>query len=353
VPLPEPVELTAAPEQALPPQPPAVPEAVVLPETPPAVELPVSPAEKIEPEVTVKDETFVRSETPDIAAPPEMAESDSVSDVVSAVAEQTSEPSSVATKEQVEEERIIEEILEFAEPASPQQVEQIRPVVVTDEDLQDDDVLALLGENTVAALVAQPEIPQELRPPGIPVVRPGRITDQRPAIDEGLLLTSLPEPIEQKQPEPLPKLLPDPEQDRGVLYIVPFVAIMVPKEVNDRIFDRFVDSLLEQSENLELEIVILKDGLKGIDPPWLSARKYVTGEIYGYIEEAGSDVIDLRAKAKLNYHTPNQDAPTFSYLYPVSKFLDRNSTIIEEERIQLADNIAETLITEFLGVLKN
>ncbi len=61
----------------------------------------------------------------------------------------------------------------------------------------------------------------------------------------------------------------------------------------------------------------------------------------------------MRAKAKLNYHTPNQDAPVFSYLHPVSKFLNRDTAVIEEERIKLADNIAETLIKEFLGVLKN
>jgi hypothetical protein len=251
-----------------------------------------------------------------------------------------------------EEQEIIEEVLEFAEPVSPQQAGQIRPVTVSVEDLQDDDIISLLGEDTVAALVAQPEIPQELRPPGIPVVRPGLISRDEPVIDQGLLLTSLPETIEKKKPAAPPQLLPDPEQDPNRLYIVPFVAIMVPREVNDRIFDRFVDALLNESENLELDIVILKDGLKGVDPGWLRVRKYVTGEIYGYIEETGSDVIELRSKAKLAYHTPNEETPTFSYLYPVSKFLDRDSAVIEEERIQLADNIAETLIMEFIGALK-
>ncbi len=359
-----PPAVIAAPVLPVPPEAESLPEA---PEVPSEVALPDSPAEPllktVEPPVVIEKDTaeLTMPVEPAKVAAPEEPQVVTLPAVTSAPAlpappEEVSFPEVLEptdAPDQVEESKIIEEVLEFAEPVSSQQASRIRPVVMTDEDLKDEDVIALLGEETVAALVAQPEIPQELRPPGIPVVRPGLVAKEEPAIDEGLFLTSLPEPIEQKKTEPLPKLLPDPEQDQGVLYIVPFVAIMVPKEVNNRIFDQFVDALLNESENLEMEFVILKDGLKGIDPRWLSARKYVTGEIYGYIEETGSDVIDLRAKAKLSYHTPNQEAPAFSYLHPVSKFLDRDTAVIEEERVKLADNIAETLITEFLGVLKN
>ncbi len=255
-------------------------------------------------------------------------------------------PDSAAT----EQEQIVEELLQFAEPASPQIMSEIKPVIIDSDALHEDEIIALLGEDTVASMVAQPDIPQELRPPGVPVIRPRRTAS---AIDQGLLLTSLPDPIPQKEPVRPSRLLPEAEPEPGVIYIMPFVSVMVPKEVSDRIFDQFVDTLIAAGEDLAMQFVILKEGLHKVDPDWLAVRRYVTGEIYAYVEDAGSTATDLRAKARLTYRKPYADEPAFGFMYPFSKFLDNNVSTIEEERIKLADEVAKTLSGEFLKALQN
>jgi hypothetical protein len=351
VPAPEALSISVDPPLASVPEAPLVPDSPVVPakeeSVDEAVVVPPAPTpEEIQVPADVPEEVVPVQKTPVVVLPQE--EIPAPQTLEPEVAREMDELVAAAT-----DDKIVEEVLEFAEPVSPDDAEKRTSVVAKDKDFTDDEIIALLGADSVAALVSQPDIPQELRPPGIPVVRPGRVSQQQPKIDEGLFLTSLPDPIPQKIPEPLPQLLPEPEPEPGVVYIVPFVSVMVPKEVNERIFDHFVDSLITAGDKLELQFVILKEGLQRVDPQWLSVRKYVTGEIYAYVEEVGSTIIDLKAKARLNYHRPRQVAPAFSFMYPVAKFLDRDAAVIEEERLKMADNIAEALAREFIKAINN
>jgi len=218
---------------------------------------------------------------------------------------------------------------------------------------QSDDVKAMLGENTVVAMVAQPEIPEGLRPPGIPLLRPGRIPKRAPAEEDKRLVQEMPQPLKKTYVQPPPSLLPEPEPEPGVIYVIPFVSVMVPNEVDGRIFDQFVDILNEQGPGLNLQFVILKEGLQRVDPNWLAARKYVTGEVYAYVEDSGCCSTDLRSKARLTYRRPRQADPAFGFEYPTKRFFDHDLSTLAKERMALADNIAQVLASELLDALKN
>ena len=91
--------------------------------------------------------------------------------------------------------------------------------------------------------------------------------------EDSLLVASLPKPLEKKKAWEPPKLLPDPEPEPKVVYIVPFVSIMVPREVETQLFDLFIEDLNERGKDLELNFVILKEGLENVAPEWLWAAK--------------------------------------------------------------------------------
>ena len=218
--------------------------------------------------------------------------------------------------------------------------------------LLDTEILAFLGEDTVASMIAQPDIPQALRPPGIPAVRPSRASTLTETTDE-LIVATIPKPLRRTLPATPPQLLPDLVPEPGVIYVIPFSAVMVPNDFNARVFDQFVDLLNQGGEDIGLQFVILKEDLQGVDPAWLAVRQYVTGEIYGYVEDSGCCSTDLRTKVRLIYRRPKQELPTFIYEYPVRTFFEHDRSSIAVERVRVADDIATTLSSELLTVLRN
>lgn len=203
----------------------------------------------------------------------------------------------------------------------------------------------------VASVIAQPDIPQAFRPPGVPVPRPRAPAPKESYKEDPVLLASMPKPLEQKERWKPPKLLPDPEPEPGVVYVVPFASIMVPREVEARLFDQFFEDLSQRGEALELRFVILKEGLETVAPQWLYERKYVTGEIYAYVEDSSCCATDLRTKVRMVYHKAHQEEPAFAFEYPVQHFFDHDQSTIEVERGKMADDIAKTLADELLKTL--
>ena len=218
-----------------------------------------------------------------------------------------------------------------------------------DPNLLDSGIIeTFLGEPSVPSIIAQPDLPMGLRPSGAPKVIPGRISKPRSFEEQPLLIGSYPEVIKEKEPDRPPVLLPQPEPDPGIVYVVPFTWVMVPDEVHDQIFDQFVDAMNRQSASLGLQFVILKQGAERVGPNWLAVRKYITGEIYSYIEDSGAHYTEMRTKARITYHHPNQRMPVFATVLPVSTFFDRNQSGINVERIKLAKRIATTLTERLL-----
>lgn len=85
----------------------------------------------------------------------------------------------------------------------------------------------------------------------------------------------------------------------------------------------------------------------------MAARNYVTGELYAYVEDAGSSSTELRGRARLKYHRPNQEIPALIFEYPIRSFFDHDRSSLDIERAKLADNVATTLAGELFKALQN
>jgi hypothetical protein len=206
-------------------------------------------------------------------------------------------------------------------------------------------------QGEVPAVIAQPDIPQELRPPGVPTLRPSRLPAAVPPKEaETALVAKLPEKIGRTQKAA--PLLPPPDPEPDVVYVVPFINLMVPETVKEQVFDQFVDKLNASGASRKLRFVILKEPLEKIDREWLNARKYVYGEIYGYVEDSGCCSTDLRAKARLTYYRAHHPEPSLRYEYPIRTFFEHNQTTIEAERLKLSNQIANALVAELTKALQ-
>jgi hypothetical protein len=232
----------------------------------------------------------------------------------------------------------------------------VSPVVVGEVVVQEtpavvpeDSPWILAGAGEVPAVIAQPDLPQELRPPGVPLPRPGRLPKSSPPSEEPVLLAKLQEPL----PRTLkpPPLLPAADPEPGVIYVLPFISLMVPAEVQERVFDQFVDVLNQRGAAQKLKFVIVKQGLDKTDRAWLAARKHAVGEIYGYVEESGCCSTDLRTRVRLTYYHAHQTEPALKYEYPVRTFFDHDRSTLVVERQKLADQIAAALVEEMFKAL--
>ena len=214
--------------------------------------------------------------------------------------------------------------------------------------LDSETIKTFLGGHSVPSILTQPDFPVGLQPSMTPKVLPGHESKSVHLEEHALLLGPLSEVIKEKEPARPPKLLPQPEPEPGIVYVVPFIGVMVPEEVQDRIFDQFVDDMNRLSVALDLQFVILKQGVQRVGQDWLAARKHITGEIYAYVESSGASHTEMRAKLQITYHSPRLSTATFSTDLEISTFFDRNQSDITVERIKLAESIATTLTERLL-----
>jgi len=327
---------------------PVVPETV--PETIPEVPfIPVTPhvIEEVPPPAAVQEAATAPEITAAVAAePPAAAVAETpvpVSPIMPAPA-----PSETVVAESVPE--TIPE-LPFA-PVPPRGIAEGTPPVAGEEvAVAEEPLPALAGTDEVPDVIAQPDLPQELRPPGVPLPRPGRLPKASPPAEEPLLLEKLQEQPMGRTPKPAP-LLPAPDPEPGIVYVAPFITLMVPTEVRERIFDQFIDAMNQQGAALKLKFVILKQGIDKIDHSWLEARKHVLGEIYGYVEDSGCCSTDLRTRVRLTYFRAHQPEPVLKFEYPVRIFFDHDRSTLIVERQKLADQIAGVLVDELLKALQ-
>ena len=266
------------------------------------------------------------------------------------------EPQSVASPEEKADAQVVgegaesQQALPVAEPPPADATFSGLPELpVQEESVRD--AGALPPSDQVPDVIAQPDLPQALRPIGIPVPRPRQVGSEEPHVEDQRLTEVLPKPMKVEQPYQPRQLLPEPAADSGVVYIIPFSTIMVPRQVESRLFDQFIDLLNARGKELDLFFVILKEGVDKVSPQWLAKRRYVTGEIYAYVEESGSLTTDLRARVRIAYFRAHQQDPAFVFEYPTRIFFDRDRSTIEEERDKLADQIAKTLAEELLNAI--
>jgi hypothetical protein len=184
----------------------------------------------------------------------------------------------------------------------------------------------------------------------VPLPRPGRSSKVPPSSEEPLRLAKLQDKLD-RTPKP-PPLLPEPDPEPGVVYVLPFISLMVPPEVQERVFDQFVDTLNQRGVAQKLKFVILKQGLDKTQRAWLEARKYTLGEIFAYVEESGCCSTDLRTRVRLTYYRAHQADPVVNFEYPARVFFDHDRSTLAIERQKLADQIAGVLVEELFKALQ-
>lgn len=142
-----------------------------------------------------------------------------------------------------------------------------------------------------------------------------------------------------------------PLQHPQQVFVLPFTTVMVPNEVSETLFDRFVDNLNQGQTETGLEFVILKQSPQDIGDKWLSEHDYVAGEIFAYVEDKGSSTVSLRARSRLNYYATGLAEPTLKINCPVEIFYEKDYQTIETARLQLAEKVAEQLSRKLLEAL--
>ena len=126
---------------------------------------------------------------------------------------------------------------------------------------------------------------------------------------------------------------------------------MVPQEIQEGVFDRFVDALNEQGATSGYEFVILKEDIDSIDPAKLAGRSYLTGEIYGYVEESGCCSTSMRLKSRARFFQPGQTEPTLELSYPKEVFFEHDYSTLLIERRKLTNDISAALADTVLRAL--
>ncbi len=149
-----------------------------------------------------------------------------------------------------------------------------------------------------------------------------------------------------------PDFRPAPEQ--GVVYVAPFASTLVPETFSDAVFDTFVDDLNGNRDGTAVRwFYILKEDPKAVDPAWLAKQTYVTGELWGYVEEVGCCSAELRVKARVRLFSPGRQEPSVDIFVPLESFVDFNHTTLEAERNLLALRLADELAIQILAPLIN
>lgn len=135
------------------------------------------------------------------------------------------------------------------------------------------------------------------------------------------------------------------------IFVVPFTTIMVPDGVRAGLFDRFVDQLNAAQQPVQLDYIILKQGLESIDADWLAKRDYVTGEVFAYVEDFGSTTVSIRAKSRIRLFQAGVAEPTLQLDYPVEIFYEKDYLTLEAARHQLALKISDSMAQKLSAAL--
>lgn len=133
----------------------------------------------------------------------------------------------------------------------------------------------------------------------------------------------------------------NPAPEDNIVYIVPFSQSLVPEAFSDAVFNDFVDILNRDRSRTDVQwYYILKEDLKDIDPAWLTRQVYITGELWGYIENAGCCSTELRAKARLRLFEMEQRDATLEMTFPAENFFEHDRMTLDTARQQMAQRLA-------------
>ena len=143
-----------------------------------------------------------------------------------------------------------------------------------------------------------------------------------------------------------------PGVERDAAYVMPFVTTLVPAKFAETTFNTFVDDLNDHLEGTGiLGFYIIKEEPQDVDPSWLTKQLYVTGEVWGYVEEVGCCSAELRVKARLRLHEEGVKEAVAELYFPMETYFEFDRTTLEAERERFAKRVAATMASQLLPLL--
>ncbi len=141
----------------------------------------------------------------------------------------------------------------------------------------------------------------------------------------------------------------DPRTEREALYVIPFDATLVPPDFGEPVFNEFVDRLNAMRKTTKVaKFVILKEDLKEVEPAWLIKQTYISGDIWGYVENSGCCSTEMKVKSRIYLYEPGKHEPSMDVFIPLEDFFehDRISVPAAKTRLgkKLANALADTII---------
>lgn len=144
----------------------------------------------------------------------------------------------------------------------------------------------------------------------------------------------------------------DPALPRDTVYIIPFDATLVPADFGEPIFNEFVDYLNTHRKQTRVgRFAILKEELKEIEPAWLIKQTYISGDIWGYLENSGCCSTDLKVKSRIYLYEQGKALPTIEVFIPVEDFFEHDRTTVAAAKTRLGKKLARELATAVLNKL--
>lgn len=135
------------------------------------------------------------------------------------------------------------------------------------------------------------------------------------------------------------------------IFVVPFTTVMVPRQVRETMFDRFVDRLNEIGEERAIEFLILKRGFEEVADSVRKDHYLITGEIFSYVEDSGCCSTDIRTKSRLNIYEPGAVAPSLQFDYPKEVFFQHDYSSLVQQRDLLAKDVADYLADQLYSAM--
>lgn len=128
-----------------------------------------------------------------------------------------------------------------------------------------------------------------------------------------------------------------------VLYVVPFLNVMIPETVSSNLFDRFIDKLMAAGQQQQIDIRILKQDIDTVDREWLAQQYFITGELFDYEKESGCCSTELRSVARVYYFEPGSVEPVREIVVPGDVFFSHDRSELQREQVRLAEEMAQEL----------
>lgn len=136
----------------------------------------------------------------------------------------------------------------------------------------------------------------------------------------------------------------DPRLERNAVYVIPFDATLVPQDFGDQVFDEFVDQLNAQRTKTRVaRFLILKEDLKEVEPAWLLKQTYISGDIWGYLENSGCCSTEMKVKSRIYLYEPGRNDPSMEVLLPAEDYVEHDRMPVSSAKTRMGRKLARSL----------